>query len=79
MRRKESRRQNVAKYEVWGRKTRSRSRSRLAFGFTTECRARTEREHLIKSGFIDVVIVQRLPRYGRIEGLQKARRDSQKA
>jgi hypothetical protein len=68
----------VAKYEIWGRKEQGKRRFRLAFGFTAERHARTERERLIKSGFIDVVIVQQPPRYGRIKGLLNAGRDSQK-
>lgn len=68
----------TAKYEVWGRKGRDEERQRLAFGFSSEREARTERARLMKSGFLDVVIVQRPPRYAWIKGLQNAGRDSQK-
>ena len=61
----------LAKYEVWGRKEISKGRrQRLAFGLSSEADARSARTELMEKGFLDTVVVQRPPRYGRIEGLQ---------
>jgi hypothetical protein len=67
----------VAKYEVWGRKEIGKGkRQRLAFGFSKEIEAQKARIAFRADGFLDSVVVQRPPRYGSIEGLQKAGRDS---
>jgi hypothetical protein len=67
----------VAKYEVWGRKEIGKGkRQRLGFGFSNEREAQKARTKFRADGLLDCIVVQRPPRYGSIEGMQKAERNS---
>lgn len=60
------------KYELWGQKKIGKGpRKRLRFNLPSEAEARRVRKELIAVGFADVVIGQRAPSYGRINGIQK--------
>ena len=59
------------KYEVWGSTNSDEGRRRLASGFLTEEEAQAARKTLIQKGWVNCVVVQRPPRYGRMAGLQK--------